>query len=223
MSSREDWNVIWQAVLNISQNYQDSVFIGGVAVNAYMNNESGDLNLSEWTSDIDLCISLAEFGDLRDIEIVTPNKKRSKHQISVNGVDVDVYVEHGHKLAVPYGELFAGAKAYDGIRVAGLEHLMILKLDAAEDRWKTPKGAKDRRDVAKIGWAMGGEFRPELLLPYLNETRLRILKDTARSTAFAEIALGNSHTAKTLRRKFDEFMRAIDEGVQTKSRPLRKP
>lgn len=223
MKSNEQmqWQEVWNAVIKLASDYHDLVFIGGVAVYVHMINRKDEQakGFAEYSHDVDLCISLPEFGDMRDIEVVVPNRRLNKHQITVGKVEVDVYVEHGNRLAVPYGDLRAAAVEYEQIRVACLEHLLILKLDAAQDRWGTPKGAKDLRDIAKLGWAMAGEVKKELLAPYLNEERLGVLRDTARSTAFNEVALGNAHMAKAIRGNFDAFMRAVDGRSASAPRP----
>ncbi len=212
MKSNEQmqWQEVWSAVTRLANEYHDLVFIGGVAVYVHMINRASEQakSFAEFSHDVDLCISLPEFGDMRDIEVVVPNRRLNKHQITIGKVEVDV--EHGSRLAVPFGDLRAAAVEFDQIRVACLEHLLILKLDAAQDRWGTPKGAKDLRDIAKLGWAMAGEVKKELLEPYLNEERLTVLRDTARSTAFSEVAMGNAHLAKAIRGNFDAFMKIVD-------------
>ena len=54
------------------------VFIGGIAVYLHAVNTPSVRELAELTHDADLYISLADMGDLRDLEEVTANRRLSK-------------------------------------------------------------------------------------------------------------------------------------------------
>jgi len=208
ITGKEEWDAVWQSVLKLNTDFPDLIYIGGVAVYLHMMNHATPGPLIEFSHDIDIYASLADFADMRDLYVVTANRRLNRHQTLFDCTAIDVYVEHGHRLAVPYADLAAYAVDYDGIRVASPEHLMILKIDAASDRWSSPKGEKDRRDVAKIGWLLGGKARKALLTPFLNEERQRLLADVGRSQAFMEVAEGNAHLATTLLSEYTRFLQA---------------
>ena len=65
-------------------------------------------------------------------------------------LEFDVYVEHNDGLRVPYKDIAAASTVVDGIRVASLEHLLVLKLDAYAARRGSAKGRKDERDLIRI-------------------------------------------------------------------------
>lgn len=216
--SEKEWMDVWGAVDRLTEDFPDIILIGGIAV--YLHAQKSQIK-AEFSHDVDACISLADFGDLRDVHVVTANKRLNKHQLIINGIDVDIYVERGHRLAIPFHEMSAYAESItidDGrsVKVSCLEHLLILKLDATEDRWGTEKGRKDCRDVAKIMIIMGGNIRPDIICGYLGESRMNVLKSVERSSAFVEISGGNHHAAKDLRSDFDSAMKALKAAWQPK-------
>ena len=56
-------------------------------------------------------------------------------------------------MIVPYDQVAAHAMRYDALRVASLEHLCVLKLEAYRDRRSSAKGQKDAKDLIRIGLA----------------------------------------------------------------------
>ena len=122
------------------------VFIGGVAVYLHAINNPRTKDAAEASHDADLMLALADFADLRDTDEVVANRRLSKHQLIRDGVEFDVYVERQNKLTVPYDEVAAHAVAYGVMRVACLEHLLVLKLEAFRDRMRSAKGDKQTPD-----------------------------------------------------------------------------
>ena len=149
----------------VSQEFPDAVFIGDIAVAQHA--KRSDLALEESSHDADLYLSLAGKNEMRDRYEVLRNERLGKDSVLVDGEDFDLYVERQHRLAVPYDEVFAHAEEIDGIRVAALEHLLVLKLDAASDRWGSAKGDKDLRDLARIVTLLKAP-RKQLLAPRIS-------------------------------------------------------
>ncbi len=116
------------------------------------------------------------------------------------------------------------------MRVASLEHLLVLKLEAFADRKGSAKGDKDAKDllrIAAVAKHSSTGLRPELVLPYLRESHLRLLELVERGPQVLALAHGNAMDAKRLRRQFAELVEAIkaaavdkerDEGAQRLSR-----
>jgi hypothetical protein len=192
------------------------VFIGGIAVYLHAVNRQETAHLAEFTHDADLYISMADMGDLRDREELTPNRRLSKHQMVRRGFEFDIYTERQASLIVPYDQIVAHSVAYDGIRVAALEHLLALKLEAFAGRQGSAKGDKDAKDLLRIAavahcssTGAGTGFRPDLVLPYLRESHMRLLDLVERGPQVLALAHGNSMDAKRLRRQFGEVVQAI--------------
>jgi hypothetical protein len=182
------------------------VYIGGIAVYLHASNTPQAASFAEFTHDADFYISLADMGDLRDLEEVTPNRRLSKHQLIKRGFEFDVYTERQSTLIVPYDAVIAHASEYQGIRVAGLEHLFVLKLEAFADRRQSAKGDKDARDLLRLA-AVGARrsFDGRLAAPYLRDEHRDLLEIVRKSPAAVSMALGNAVVAKRLRADFQKL------------------
>jgi len=159
----EEWQRLKGIAQDITSRYSDAVFIGGIAV--YYHAFVLGHEFQEASHDADLYLSLTGKSELRDEYEVRRNERLNKDSVLINGEDVDLYVEHQHNLGVPYDVVFAYAQMTNGVRVASLEHLLILKLDAAKNRYASAKGDKDIRDVVKL-IALLEEPRRDLLKPF---------------------------------------------------------
>lgn len=149
-----EWEKVLADFREFVNNYpEDIVAIGGVAVYLHILRMLGS-EFMESSHDVDFYISLAAFANLRDIEEVVPNRRLGKSQIIHKGVEYDIYAERNNGLVIPYDDIVRHAVLIEGIPCASLEHLLILKCEAALDRQNTTKGDKDFRDIAKIGVAM---------------------------------------------------------------------
>lgn len=69
------------------------------------------------THDADFMIAISDYADLRDIEVVTANRRRGKHQFIKNDIEFDVYVQGQTNLAVPVDEAVAYSRVVSGVRV----------------------------------------------------------------------------------------------------------
>lgn len=197
---KTEWDRLWRAVKVIAHGFEAGVvFIGGIAVAAHtMESEALRGNLV-YSHDADMMISTADYMDLRDIEEVTNNRSLSKAQFVKDGFEFDVYVEGRNDLVVPYGEAFASSDIRSGIRVACLEHLLILKLEALASRQGSAKGDKDQDDVLRL-LVLLAEAKPRVaLLERLAEERRPLLSRVLRSDAVRRMSQGNDHKAKSLR------------------------
>lgn len=192
--------------MDLAKSLPGHVFIGGVATYLHTVNSPLTKKLVESSHDSDLMISLADLSDLRDATEVIGNPRLGKHQVIVDNVAFDVYVERNHKLIIPYDDLFAHAISYGPMRVASLGHLLLLKLEAYIDRAGSRKGDKDERDLVNIGILTGSKPNDEELSPFLRDKHVHALEMIARSRVFTDLCRGNTHDAKTMRRAFERFV-----------------
>lgn len=145
----EDYHALIGIARELTDGFPEGVvFIGGIAVAMHANERR--IVAGEHTHDGDFYISQTDFVDLRDIYEAVPNRRLSKFQILKQNLEFDVYVENQSRLVVPYADIAARSQVIGGIRVAALEHLLVLKGEAAADRMGSDKGDKDLRDLAKI-------------------------------------------------------------------------
>jgi len=201
---------ILNASADLAEDLPGHVFIGGVAIYLHAINTPHADKWAESSHDSDLMMSLADFSDVRDTFEVTDNRRLGKHQIVYDSVAFDVYVERLNSLIVPYDDVFAAAVTYDTLRVACLEHLLLLKLEAHTDRAGSPKGEKDERDLVDIQILSGSKMDEGLVSPYLRDKHLLSLEKVARGRVFLDVCKGNVHAAKKMRKKFEAFARTIE-------------
>ena len=197
-------------ILDLCQSFSDNlpgvVFIGDVALHLHASESSSAGIVPEIHHDADFMISFSGYGDLKDMEEITYNPRRFKHQMIVDGVEFDVYVERLNRLIVPYDEIYAHADKIGKVRMACLEHLLVLKLEAFKSRKHTSKGEKDRRDLAKIGLLLGRKSRIDLIDPYMRDELAELMREVAKSSVFHDLCERNVHEAKRMREGFAGFV-----------------
>ena len=107
--------------------------------------------------DIDICIDQKNFYKLqyelqrRDYGLKR-NIRLMKFEALIGDVEVDIYTPFMSKLVVPCLDVF-DKKLYSSIerfKVAIPEMLLLLKAQAAQQRWHAEKGVKDRADIISL-------------------------------------------------------------------------
>lgn len=216
-SKDEIWDHLWEGIRELSEHFESRlVFIGGVAVYLHVRGAEGQMppGFVEHSHDGDFYISFADFGELREIEEVTQNMRLHKHQVIKNGVDFDVYRERSSSLIVKYEDVYDASTVIDGVRVACLEHLLLLKLDAYGDRRGTAKGRKDERDLIRIAVLMN-RSKPKIarLEGYLTQAAFANLIVVGKSTEFMSMCRRNAHEAKKSRQLFEKTVTAVKKAL----------
>jgi hypothetical protein len=203
-----EWKALLKSVAEIQEWLSEGMaFIGGIAVYAHLVDSKDAAQFAAMSHDADLMIRLAVLADLRDIEILTPNRRLGKQQFVKNGFEFDVYVEGQHDLPVPADEVIAWSQMKHGLRVACLEHLLVLKMKAYEDRVGSAKGDKDEDDVIRILFV--GETWQKECLNRLTDRMLTDLEKIVGGDAPARLTKGNLHQAKIVRERARTSLIAI--------------
>ena len=209
----EDFGKLLRACQELAGLFPDGVvYIGGMAVYLHTVNCDQTRAFAGFTHDADFYISLADMADLRDIEEVVANRRLSKHQLTKAGFEFDIYTERHSTLIVPYDQVMAYAVCYDTVRVACVEHLMALKLEAYRARHASTKGQKDARDLiglALVADAQKPHLRKELLLAYTSEEHLTLLERVQRGPEFLSMARGNAQQAREMRQQYARALKGI--------------
>lgn len=203
-----DFDKILDGCRALSDMLTDVIFIGGVAVYQHAISRKSSVP-PEASHDADFMISRSDYGELRDLEEVTSNKRLGKHQMLSHEIEFDVYVEGANNLIVPYDAAAASAVVLQDLKVASLEHLLVLKLEALGQRGHSAKGEKDRRDLVQVGLLLGKSTKRTLLDPYLREDHLTDLVKIAKSSIFYNLCGGNAHEAKKMRSVFTNFAQSV--------------
>jgi hypothetical protein len=163
---QEEWNDILTEIKKLKK-YEEIVFIGGIAVFLHLIKNRENQHLIEFSHDIVLAISLVNFYDLRTEKDIIKNNRLNKHEMISKGISIDIYVEKNNSLCVPFEEILQEKNTtLDNFNIASLEHLLILKLKAFEDRKNSSKGDKDKRDIIKIIYLMSNEINMDIFRKY---------------------------------------------------------
>jgi len=185
------------------------VFIGGIAVYLHSINNEAAREFAEFTHHADFYISMADMSDLRDLEELTPNRRLNKHQLIKRGFEFDIYTERHSALIVPYDQVIANAIKIDKLKIAALEQLFILKLEAYRDRYSSSKGSKDAKDLIRIAIVSQSgnlRFNYKIAAGYLSDEHLSLLQKIERGPEPLALAKGNSKEAKYLRELFSKVV-----------------
>lgn len=201
--------------MEFSQMYSEGlVYIGGIAVYLHAINAGESVRaFAEATHDADFYISLADMGDLRDIEEVVPNRRLSKSQLIKGGFEFDIYTERQADLIIPFADVFAHSVLKGEMRVACLEHLFALKLEAWRDRRHSSKGGKDARDLVRIALVAAQEeagFKAELAARFLSDRHLELFDSLRRTPEVVALASGNAVKAKHMRAQLNGLLDSIE-------------
>lgn len=200
MRKSKTFEDLMSVVTEVGTLYEDLIYIGGIAVYLHAINQESTKQYAEATNDADLYISIASLSDLRDIEELTQNHRLNKLEFQKNGFSFDVYAERRSELPVPFDQVAAYAVEYAGIRVACLEHLVVLKLEAAVDRHASEHGKKDAKDIIRILLLSNlCEFDPQRAAAYMRDDHFDRLEQIMRGPEFVSLAKGNAKTAKELK------------------------
>lgn len=215
-----EWNRLLQNIRDMCEDYQDLVTIGGVAV--WMHTlRMADERLLQVSHDADFYLSIQDFGVMRDLEEMVPNRRLGKYQIIKDDVDIDVYVDKQHGLTVPFADIATDAQEIMGIRCASLEHLLILKARAFLDRKNTAKGDKDARDIAKILILIGESGAVSDRLAFWTDEDRALVETIIRGNkTFLDIADGNAHDAKSYRQKATRGFEYVSLAANESEHPL---
>lgn len=131
----------WKLLQRIAKSHK-FVLIGGWA--AYLHTHT------QKSKDIDIVVDFEELR-LLDAEFsLVKNERLRKYEIKQGEVDIDVYVPKFSRLSYAPEKLLGKHTVVEGIPVASVEQLLLLKLGAYGDRKGSVKGEKDAIDIVSL-------------------------------------------------------------------------
>lgn len=208
------WDDLWLGIRELCEDYPNGiVFIGGVGVylhTAAVKHVPG--RFIEFSHDGDFYMDHTDFHILRSLEDVTTNARLKKSQLIKHGMEFDIYEQYTNGLLVKYEDAVGASEIIDGVRVACLEHLLLLKLVAYKSRKGRNKGDKDERDLIRICYMLSQQPegpREDILLPYLDTVLVETLDLIRTSRQFITLAAGNTHHASTMRKLTTKSIDAV--------------
>ena len=141
----EFWNSLlteksWELLQEIRRKYC-FILIGGWAVYLWTKRQK--------SKDIDIAIDINELQKFKQ-QNLAKNDNLKKYEVKSGEIDIDIYVAHYSKLAIPIEDLRNYSTKVEGFDVAYPEALLILKQGAEIDRGNSVKGEKDRLDIISL-------------------------------------------------------------------------
>ena len=107
--------------------------------------------------DIDIYIDQDNFYKLQAEALkasfpIKRNPRLKKFEALIDGVETDIYTPFMCNLAIPCEDVFREklVSVIEGFRVAIPEAMLLLKAQAAKERWHSEKGVKDRADIISL-------------------------------------------------------------------------
>ncbi len=131
----------WRLLQELKRKYE-FILIGGWAVWLYTR--------ALKSKDIDIIVDFDGLASLRKDFQASKNPRLKKYEIKQGSTDVDVYVFYYTDFGVPPALLQKNVRRVEGFRVLDPEYLLILKLNAVENRGMSLKGEKDRIDILAL-------------------------------------------------------------------------
>lgn len=130
----------WQVLQELKKS-TDFILIGGWAI--YL------LTRSMKSKDIDIVVDFDGLSELKKIGL-RKNEKLKKYEMEIEGVDIDIYLYHYSKIAIPPQEVAKEIIFAEGFKIPRPEVLLILKQQAEMARGHSVKGQKDRIDMISL-------------------------------------------------------------------------
>lgn len=142
------WNELmtkksWDLLIKLNKLPIRFILIGGWA--AYL--------WSQLHKSKDIDIIIKDFKDLDYLKKnydLKKNARLKKYEIIVEGIDVDIYVPHFSRLALPVEEIVKQTVKIENMETVKPEVLLILKQGAELERKNTVKGKKDQIDILTL-------------------------------------------------------------------------
>ncbi len=151
----------WLILQDLKKNY-DFVLIGGWAAYLWTKQQK--------SKDIDIVVGINELQKLKNNPLapLSKNEHLKKYELKIGEVDVDIYLSHYSKLAIPTEEIKNYISKIEGFDIISKEALLILKQGAEIDRGNSVKGEKDRIDMISLLFFSDIDFKKykEILKKY---------------------------------------------------------
>lgn len=144
----EFWNSLlteksWQIMQDLKKESFRFIVIGGWSAYLWAKTHK--------SKDIDIIIP--DFNELEILQqkyFLRKNDNLKKYEIKIEEIDIDIYLPHYSKLALPFTAMLQNTSRVEGFETVVPEVLLILKQGAELNRRDSIKGQKDRIDIMTL-------------------------------------------------------------------------
>ncbi len=160
------------------------------------------------SKDIDIVTGFEGLKYLKENYDLKKNDHLKKYEITIDEIDIDIYVPYYSQLPIPPEELEELSTKIQNISVLEPEALLVLKQGAEKDREHSAKGEKDRIDIISLLTSANIDFEKyrNLIKKYsLEEYRERLKKIVKE---FKEIKYLDM-TPREYKKKKEELLKKI--------------
>lgn len=160
-------------------NEHQFILIGGWAVFFYTH--------SLKSKDIDIIIDFAELDKLKEKYEVFKNERLKKYEISTKEIDIDIYLPFYSEFCLPVEVIQSKSHLVEGFKIPQAEVLLLLKLQAYQERRGSAKGEKDKLDILALlsKLALNFDFYKKLVADYqlttFKDDLITLIKETNRA------------------------------------------
>ena len=147
-TTKQYWNDItteksWEILIKLRKTPLDFILIGGWAVWLWTKTHK--------SKDIDIVLKDFKALDyLKQNYDMRKNEHLKKYEIKIEGIDIDIYMPHFSKLAIPPQDLADYSTRLENFNIITSEALLILKQKAELERRGSAKGEKDAIDIMTL-------------------------------------------------------------------------
>ena len=162
------------------------------------------------SKDIDIIIDYDTLGHLQSLNyIINKNERLKKYEIKLlDDIDIDIYLPSYSHFLIPIKDIINKSIIYKGFKIPNQEMLLILKLDAFQDRQNTTKGIKDSIDIlgllfySDINLRLLKKYSSDYNIEWVMKLALKILMDF--DLQFVKYLNLDLHTFSKLKKKYVE-------------------
>ncbi len=153
----EFWNSLlteksWKILQELKKEKFRFILIGGWATYLWTKQHK--------SKDIDVIIpDFKNLGLLKAKYNLIKNDHLKKYEIKIEDIDIDIYIPHYSKFAIPIEDLVFKTAKVESFEVVQSEVLLILKQGAELDRKDSVKGQKDRIDIMTLLFYANIDFK----------------------------------------------------------------
>jgi hypothetical protein len=102
------------------------------------------------SKDIDIIVDYSVLAKMKETQDVFKNERLKKYEIKTGEFDIDIYLDNYSDLGLDIAKIRDNLVLKEGFAVPNREILLLLKLNAWQNRHGSAKGQKDELDILSL-------------------------------------------------------------------------